>query len=161
MEVKKEQCNMSEPFLAEIKIVGFNFAPRGWALCDGQILPITFALPELRGRVPIHVGASNAGSSHSLGQKGGEETNTLTTAQIPQHTHDAHATSNQGDNPIPDGRLLGNSSPSEIYHGASSLVPLHSGTIGNQGGGQGHENMQPFTVVNFCIALQGVFPSRN
>jgi len=172
---------MSEPFLAEIRIVGFNYAPRGWAFCDGQILPInqnqslfsllgttyggdgrtSFALPELRGRVPIHFGASNGGSSHSLGQKGGEETNTLTTTQLPQHTHDAHTTSNQGDNPIPEDRLLGNSTPSELYHGASSLVPMHSGTIGNQGGGQGHENMQPYIVLNFCIALQGTFPSRN
>jgi microcystin-dependent protein len=178
--IKLEDSFMSEPFLAEIRIFGFNFAPRGWALCDGQILPIsqnqalfsllgtiyggdgrtTFALPDLRGRVPIQVG-SNAGSNYTLGQKGGEETYSLSNAEMPNHTHTAQGTSDMGDTPTPGGKLLADSTPSELYQGASDLVPMHAGTIGSQGANQGHENMQPFQVLNFCIALQGLFPSRN
>ena len=117
---------MSEPFLAEIRIVGFNFAPRGWAFCDGQILPInqnqslysllgttyggdgrtSFALPDLRGRTPIHVGSSN-GYSHLLGQKSGEDTHTLAISEMPGHDHALQATSANGDSPIPTNNLLG------------------------------------------------------
>ena len=167
---------MSEPFLAEVRIFGFNFPPRGWAQCDGQILPInqnqslfsllgtiyggdgrtTFALPDLRGRVPIH-----EGNGHSLGQRSGEESPALTVNQIPQHTHSARGSSDAGTAPIPAGNVLASSAPSEFYHGASNLVDLRAGTIANAGGGQGHNNMQPFTAVNFCIALQGQFPPRN
>jgi microcystin-dependent protein len=167
---------MSEPFLAEIRMVGFNFAPRGWAFCDGQILPInqnqslysllgttyggegrtTFALPDLRGRTPIHVA-----ESYRQGQRGGAEQITLTQAQVPNHTHAAQATSDTGSAPIPSGNVLADSAPSEQYHAASSLVGLNAGTIANTGAGQGHENMQPYIAVNFCIALRGLFPSRN
>ena len=170
---------MSEPFLAEIRIVGFNFAPRGWALCDGQILPInqnqslysllgttyggdgrtSFALPDLRGRTPIHVGSSN-GSGHLLGQKSGEETHTLSAAEMTNHTHRAQASNSDADNPIPAGRILGNV-PSQIYRAQAELSPMSPGTIGNVGGGQAHDNMQPYLALNFCIALQGLFPSRN
>ena len=168
---------MSEPFLAEVKIVGFNFAPRGWAFCDGQILPInqnqslysllgtiyggdgrtSFALPDLRGRTPIH-----AGSGYAQGQKGGQETSTLTEAQMPSHDHVARGTANTAVVPIPDGtKLLAASAPAELYASPENLVPLNSGTISNEGEDQSHQNMQPYIAVNFCIALQGLFPSRN
>ena len=170
---------MSEPFLAEVRMVGFNFAPRGWAFCDGQILPInqnqslfsllgttyggdgraSFALPDLRGRTPIHVGSSNGGVSRPLGQKGGEETHTLSANEIPQHSHGVHASSANGDNPIPTANVL--ASFNNSYRGATNLTALSPGTVANAGGDQGHENMQPFLAVNFCIALQGLFPSRN
>ncbi len=165
---------MSEPFLAEIRIVGFNFAPRGWAFCDGQILPInqnqslysllgtnyggdgrtSFALPDLRGRTPVHVG-----DGHQLAQKGGAETVTLTAAEIAAHTHAAQATSSPGDNPSPAGDILAGGA--DVYGDAGSLTALRSGTVTNAGGGQAHNNMQPYLTVNFCIALQGLFPSRN
>lgn len=174
---------MSEPFLAEVRIVGFNFAPRGWALCDGQILPInqnqslysllgttyggdgrtTFALPDLRGRVPIHVGASN-GTHHSEGQKGGEETHTLAANEMPQHTHPMQAAQPPGANPapVPNGKVLAQAPATDpIYGDARNLVSLISSSIVNVGGGQAHNNMQPFLALNFCIALQGLFPSRN
>ena len=168
---------MSEPFLAEIRLFGFNFPPRGWAFCDGQILPInqnqslfallgttyggdgrtSFALPGLRGRAPMHVG-----TGHSLGQKTGGDTHTLSTAQMPQHKHTAKASSAAGDHPTPHNtKVLASSAPAELYHGPSSPVTMRTGTVANAGGGQGHENMQPFLALSFCIALQGVFPSRN
>lgn len=172
---------MAEPFLAEIKIVGFNFAPRGWALCDGQILPInqnqslysllgttyggdgraSFALPDLRGRVPIHVGQSNGGSTHSLGQKSGEETHVLGVNEIPQHTHQLGGANVINNTPLPGGDQLSQSAPAEFYREPSQLVNLASTTVAHVGGGQGHENMQPYLAVNFCIALRGLFPSRN
>ena len=167
---------MSEPFLAEIRIVGFNFAPRGWAFCDGQILPInqnqslysllgtnyggdgrtSFALPDLRSRTPIH-----RSDGHPLAQKGGAETVALTAAEIAAHTHTAHASSAAGNNAIPAGRVL--ASVADIYRDpeAASMTALRSGTVTNAGGGQGHNNMQPFLTLGFVIALQGLFPSRN
>jgi microcystin-dependent protein len=158
-----------------------NFAPRSWALCDGQLLAIsqndalfsllgttyggdgrtTFALPDLRGRVPIHVGASVGGTNHALGQKAGEETHTVSVNEMPTHTHTAQASSDTGNTPIPTGNALADSAPTELYHGASSLVDLGPGTIADVGGGQAHNNMQPFITLNFCIALQGIFPPRN
>ncbi|NND33137.1 MAG: phage tail protein [Saprospiraceae bacterium] len=171
---------MSEPFLAEVRMVGFNFAPRGWAFCDGQILPISqnqslysllgttyggdgrtsFALPDLRGRTPIHEGSSN-GSNHSLGQKSGEETHTLNAAEMPQHTHQLKGTSDAGSVPSPSGNHFADTAPGEFYHPPGNLVSAASTTVTNVGGGQAHNNMQPYLVVNFCIALQGLFPSRN
>lgn len=166
---------MSEPFLAEVRMVGFNFAPKGWAFCDGQILPInqnqslysligttyggdgrtSFALPDLRGRTPIHVG-----DSHTSGQKSGAETITLAAAQIPAHTHSAKASSATANQPGPAGAVL---AASDIYRDpqAGSATALRSGTITNAGGGQAHDNMQPYLTVDFCIALRGLFPSRN
>ncbi len=173
---------MSEPFLAEVRIVGFNFAPRGWAFCDGQILPInqnqslysllgttyggdgrtSFALPDLRGRTPIHVGRSNGGGDHRLGQKSGEETHTLAANEMPQHTHVAKASNTQANLTAASGNLLANSL-SEMYvdANAADLVNMRSGTVTNVGGGQAHNNMQPYLALNYCIALQGLFPSRN
>jgi microcystin-dependent protein len=168
---------MSEPFLAEIRIVGFNFAPRGWGFCDGQILPInqnqslysllgttyggdgrtSFALPDLRGRTPLHVG-----EGHRLGDRSGEETSTLSVSQMPAHKHGVRASSSAGNATTPAGHLLGaEATPDAAYHSADAgtLVGLRS--ITNVGGSQAHENMQPYLAVNFCIALQGLFPSRN
>lgn len=170
---------MSEPFLAEIRMVGFNFAPRGWAFCDGQILPInqnqslysllgttyggdgrtSFALPDLRGRVPIHVGRSNGGGDHRLGQKSGEETHTLAANEMPNHSHAWHAQQTNANQLIAQGNQF--AEYNNGYREGTNLTTLRDGTIANTGGGQAHENMQPYTVVNFCIALRGLFPSRN
>ena len=171
---------MSEPFLAEVRMVGFNFAPRGWAFCDGQILPInqnqslysllgttyggdgrtSFALPDLRGRTPIHVGSDGSGPFRSLGQKSGEETHTLSAAEMPQHTHNVEASSTLVNDASPIGHIMGDNL-STPYASRSNIVNMASGVIANVGGSQSHENMQPFLAVNFCIALQGLFPSRN
>jgi len=171
---------MSEPFLAEVRIVGFNFAPRGWAFCDGQILPInqnqslysllgttyggdgrtSFALPDIRGRSPIHVGKSNGGDEHRLGQKTGEETHTVAANEMPQHDHVSKASSTDANQPIPTGNVLAGN-PSALYRDPTNPTHLTSGTILNVGGGQSHENMQPYLALNYCIALQGLFPSRN
>ncbi len=174
---------MSEPFLAEVRMVGFNFAPRGWAFCDGQILPISqnqalysllgttyggdgrtsFALPDLRGRTPIHVGSSN-GTSHLLGQKGGAETHTLGMTEMPRHDHVLQASSQNGDSPIAAGNILAASPAADIYAQnaqAANIVTMNAADVTNAGGGQAHDNMQPFLTVSFCIALQGLYPSRN
>ncbi|MEM7582827.1 MAG: tail fiber protein [Acidobacteriota bacterium] len=166
---------MSEPFLAEIRIVGFNFAPRGWAFCDGQILPInqnqslysllgtnyggdgrtSFALPDLRSRTPIH-----RSDGHPLAQKSGAETVTLTAAEIAAHTHAAKASTTPGDELSPANFVLASQ---DNYRDpeAANTTALRSGTVTNAGGGQAHDNMQPYTTLSFCIALQGLFPSRN
>lgn len=171
---------MSEPFLAEVRMVGFNFAPRGWAFCDGQILPInqnqslysllgttyggdgrtSFALPDMRGRTPIHVGRSNGGGDHTLGQKSGEETHTLAANEMPQHTHQMMATNTAASSTDPTNRVLAES-VRDTYRDLTNPVNMGSGTVANVGGGQAHNNMQPYLAVNFCIALQGLFPSRN
>lgn len=170
---------MSEPFLAEVRIVGFNFAPRGWAFCDGQILPInqnqslysllgttyggdgrtTFALPDMRGRTPIHVGRADGGQSFREGQKTGEETHTLSANEMPQHDHITFGSSNNGSSRDPSGQVLGQAL--NLYAAPSNLTAIHSGSITNVGGSQAHNNMQPSLVLNFCIAMQGLFPSRN
>ena len=172
---------MAEPYLAEIRIVGFNFAPRGWANCDGEILPInqnqslysilgttyggdgrtSFALPDLRGRTPIHAG-SNGTSSYSLGQKGGEETHALTAAEIPGHTHTLQA---QNDVPLgdePNASVLAQGLQSTYVNDDSSKrVGMASSAVSSAGGGGGHNNMQPFLSVRYIIALLGTFPPRN
>ena len=167
---------MSEPFLAEIRIVGFNFAPRGWAFCSGQILPIsqnqalysllgttyggdgrvTFALPELRGRTPIGVG-----NSVSLGQKRGTETETLTTAQIPLHSHNIQLADAEGTNTPTNTASLSKSKFDTRFTTEPATENMHANSITNTGGGQSHSNMQPYLAVNYCIALIGLFPSRN
>ena len=174
---------MSEPFLAEIRMFGFNFAPRGWAFCDGQILPInqnqslysllgttyggdgrtSFALPELRGRVPMHVGSSN-GVSHEQGQKSGEEGHVLSVQEMPAHDHPLNATTTQADTDDPAGNLLAPTQGGRFsivpYGDPENLQPLDDESVTYQGG-QAHENMQPYLAVSFAIALQGLFPSRN
>ncbi len=171
---------MAEPFISEIRLMSFGFAPNGWALCNGQLLPINqnqalfsllgttyggngqvnFALPDFRGRTPIH-----AGGGHTLGERAGAQAHTLTINEIPAHTHtlNAIAPSNNGTNTnIPTNNFLSNSAPAEMYsNNGSSLAPAIAGTLTSIGGSQAHLNMQPFLVINFCIALQGIFPSQN
>ena len=171
---------MSEPFLAEIMIVGFDFAPRGWAFCDGQILPInqnqslysllgttyggdgrtSFGLPDLRGRTPIHAGQANGGASHSLGSRGGEEARALSVDEMPNHDHQAQASSAEGNSLIPTGNILAKRL-SEPYRSPTNLGDMKAGTIQSVGASEGHDNMQPYLALRFCIALQGLFPSRN
>ena len=163
---------MAEPFLAEIRIMSFNFAPKGWALCNGQLLPINqnqglfsllgttfggdgrinFGLPDLRARVPIHVG-----DGHTLGERGGEQAHTLSQAELPQHTHALQGSSANGTTPIPTGNLL--AAANNLYAGAANLTSLNATSITGAGGSQPHLNMQPFLTLSFCIALQGIFPS--
>jgi microcystin-dependent protein len=163
---------MAEPFLSEIRLMSFVFAPKGWALCNGQLLPINqnqalfsllgttfggdgrvnFALPDLRGRVPIHVG-----SGHTLGERGGEQAHTLSIGELPQHTHVVNASSANAATNSPTDNVLAQSN--NIYGTAAGLVSLNAGTATNVGGSQAHLNMQPFLTVSFCIALQGIFPS--
>ena len=165
---------MAEPFLSEIRIMSFNFAPKGWALCNGQLLPINqnqalfsllgttyggdgrvnFALPDLRARTPIHMG-----SGHTLGERAGEQAHTLTIAEIPTHTHTAQASKTAGDSPFAANRVL--AAAGNLYTGASNLTSINPQTITNVGGSQAHLNMQPFLTLSFCIALQGIFPSPN
>src|SRR4051812_15086696 len=148
---------MAEPFLSEIRIMSFNFAPKGWAMCNGQLLPINqnqalfsllgttfggdgrvnFALPDQRGRVPIHVG-----SGHTLGERGGEQAHTLSQSEMPQHTHTASASTNNASTPVPTGNFL--ASAANRYGPAASLTSLHPSSIANVGGSQAHLNMQPF-----------------
>jgi microcystin-dependent protein len=167
---------MSDPFIAEIKIVSFNFPPKGWALCNGQILPInqnqalfsligttyggngqtTFALPNLQGRTPVH-----PGNLISLGQQAGEENHTLLGAEMPAHNHTAFGANVAGDGPAPTGGLLA-AEPSQLYAPPNAnLVALASGTISQAGGSQPHNNLMPYLTLNFCIALVGIFPSRS
>ncbi len=163
---------MAEPFLSEIRIMSFVFAPKGWALCNGQLLPINqnqglfsllgttfggdgrvnFGLPDLRGRVPIHVGGG-----HTLGERGGEQGHTLSISEIPTHTHVAQASTANATVAVPTGNLMG--STSNGYAAATNLTALTAGTVANVGGSQAHLNMQPFLTLSFCIALQGIFPS--
>lgn len=167
---------MAEPFLSEIRIMSFNFAPKGWALCNGQLLPINqnqalfsllgttfggdgrvnFALPDVRGRTPIHVG-----SGHTLGERGGEQAHTLSIAELPTHTHVLSGTSTKGTSPIPPGNLMA-PTPSQAYHAPdNALSAFAPQAVSTTGGSQAHLNMQPFLTLSFCIALQGIFPSPN
>jgi microcystin-dependent protein len=170
---------MAEPFLSETRIMSFNFAPRGWAMCNGQLLPINqnqalfsllgttfggdgrinFALPDLRGRTPIHVG-----NGHTLGEKGGAQSHILTTAELPTHTHFLNGTNQAVTTNVPtSGNSLGNTTPNQVYNNSnkSGFNALNPASITNIGGSQPHLNMQPYLALNFCIALQGIFPSQN
>ena len=172
----------ADPFLGEIYIAGFNFAPRGYATCDGQILSIaqntalfsllgttfggngqtTFALPDLRGRVPMHFGQGPGLSARTLGEGGGQETVTLTLSQSPQHTHSLMANGNPGTFDVPNGHLISRETAgTPIYGDNASPIAMAANAIGNSGGNQPHNNMQPYLVLNFYIALEGIFPSRN
>lgn len=171
---------MAEPFLSEIRIMSFEFAPKGWALCNGQLLPInqnqalfsllgttfggdgrvTFALPDLRARTPIHVG-----SGHTLGERGGEQAHTLSIAELPEHVHVLNGSGSIGNSIAPRSATAGNilaQDPGNAYtSSATNLTALFPSSVGNVGGSQAHLNMQPFLTLNFCIALQGIFPSPN
>src|SRR5690349_9672149 len=165
---------MSEPFLSEIKIVSFNFPPKGWAQCNGQILPInqnqalfallgttyggngttTFALPGLQGRTPIHANGSN----YAAGQVGGETTHTLTNNEVPSHTHVVNGTATAATTNVAVGNVLGSvEAATPIYGQATNLTALDPNTMTTVGDNQPHQNMQPFLTLNFCIALQGIF----
>jgi len=165
---------MAEPFLSEIRIMSFTFAPKGWALCNGQLLPINqnqplfsllgttfggdgrvnFALPNLQGRTPIHVG-----SGHTLGEVGGEQAHTLSIAESPTHTHVVNGSSTPAETNTPAGAYLG--TVSNAYNPPANLVALSQASVTSVGGSQAHLNMQPFLTLSFCIALQGIFPSPN
>jgi microcystin-dependent protein len=166
---------MAEPFLGEMRIFSFNFPPKGWALCNGQLLPInqnqalfallgttyggdgrvTFALPNLQGRVPVHFG-----NGFVLGQTGGEQGHTLSLAELPMHTHAVRAANSAADtNTATVSAYLGRQAGS--YRAATNLVAIAPSAISNVGGGQAHQNMQPYLTLSVCIALQGIFPSQN
>ena len=180
---------MSEPFLGQISMFGGNFAPRGWALCDGQLLAIaqnqalfsllgttyggdgrtTFALPDLRGRVPMHPGNGPGLTPRSLGQKGGTESVTLTTQEMPSHNHAASGTV-QAKNGQPDESNPGGTVPASLSRGIEGYAETPNTTmkdggvnvtVGNNGGSQAHTNLQPFNCVNYIIALEGIYPSRS
>jgi microcystin-dependent protein len=165
---------VAEPFLSEIRIMSFSFPPKGWAICNGQLLPINqnqalfsllgttyggdgrvnFALPDLRGRAQIHMG-----NGHTLGEKAGQEAHTLTISEIPTHTHTSNVTSTAGGAIIPTGTILAKT-PNTPYHDPTNLTSINPGTLTLVGGSQAHLNMQPYLVLSFCIALQGIFPSQ-
>lgn len=165
---------MADPFLAEIRIMSFVFAPKSWALCNGQFLPInqnqalfsllgttyggngqtTFALPNLQGRIPIHFG-----NGHTLGEAAGEQAHTVTISELPTHTHTANASSANGTTPVPGNNLL--AAANNLYAAPTNVVALGPTMVTNTGGSQPHVNMQPFLTLSFSIALQGIFPSQN
>jgi len=168
---------MAEPFLSEIRIMSFQFAPKGLALCNGQLLPINqnqalfsllgttfggdgwanFALPDLRGRTPIH-----SGQGHPLGERGGEQVHTLSINELPAHTHIVQISSNPGNPGFTSNNMLANSGEERRFSTQGThLTYLAPVSVGNTGGSQAHLNMQPFLTLNFCIALQGIFPSPN
>ncbi|WP_413174276.1 phage tail protein [Anabaena azotica] len=171
---------MSEPFIAEIRMFAGNFAPRGWAFCNGQILSIsqntalfaligttyggngqtTFALPDLRGRTPIHAGQGPGLTPRTLGEAGGTEAVTLISSQIPAHNHSLLAVSTAATSGDPGQNLLAQSRGS-VYAAGSPSATMNPAAIGIAGGSQPHNNMQPFLTVNYIIALEGIFPSRD
>jgi microcystin-dependent protein len=170
-----------DPFIGEIRMFAFGFAPQGWALCNGQLLPIaqnqalfsllgttyggngttTFALPDLRSRVPVHQGQGPGLSPYAEGQASGTETVTLAAAQMPQHTHPVNASSSAATSDNPAGRTLARSA-SHIYHPESGQhTVMDANMLGEAGGSQPHDNIQPYLAVTFCIALNGIFPAQN
>lgn len=167
---------MAEPFLSEIRLMSFNFPPKGWALCNGQLLPINqnqalfsllgttyggdgrvnFGLPNLQGHVPIHMG-----SGHTLGEIGGEAAHTVSIGQMPSHIHSLNGSTAAATTIAPDtNTVLSSSNPQSIYGPAANAVAMSPAEIANAGGSQAHLNMQPFLVISFCIALEGIFPSQ-
>ena len=174
---------MADPFVAEIRIFPFNFAPKGWAWCDGQILPISqntalfsllgttyggdgksnFALPDLQGSAPMHPGQGPGLSLHDLGETGGSETVTLLESEIPSHSHSLMASTQPGEDPTPDpSEALARSVGASLYQTVTNanIVQLSDQALAPAGGDQPHNNLQPYLTFYFCIALQGVFPPR-
>jgi microcystin-dependent protein len=174
---------MADPFVAEIRIFPFNFAPKGWAFCDGQILPLSqntalfsllgttyggngqsnFALPNLQGSAPMHPGQGPGLSLHDLGETGGSETVSLLEAEIPAHTHTLQASNQPGEDPAPNpSEALARSVGASLYQSVTNtnLVQLSPNALVPTGGDQPHNNMMPYLTLNFCIALQGVYPPR-
>ncbi len=168
---------MAEPFLGEIRIFSFNFPPKGWAQCNGQLLPIsqnpalfsllgttyggngqtTFGLPNQQGRTPVHTG-----NGIQLGQAAGEQAHTLTLGELPAHTHAVSVLGVAATASNPSGtRVLARSAGAAAYGAAANLVAMAANALGSSGGSQAHVNMQPYLTLNFCIALQGIFPSQN
>jgi microcystin-dependent protein len=168
---------MAEPFVAELRIMSFGYAPRGWAMCNGQLLPINqnqalfsllgttfggdgrvnFALPDLRGQTPVHVG-----QGHVFGEKGGAQSVTLSISQLPTHVHVASGTSTGASTGTPSNTLMmAKSTPQNLYAAFGSPVAMAPNVVANVGGSQAHLNMQPFLTLTICIALQGIFPSPN
>lgn len=174
---------MSDPYIGEIKMFAGNFAPRSYAFCNGQLLPIaqntalfsilgtiyggdgrtTFALPNLQGRAAMNQGRGPGLTQRTLGEQGGEAAVTLQTSQIPSHNHLLRGTSSSGDNSNPATRTFGSGGRGDppFYASQGTTVPMAQNAIGITGGGQGHNNMQPYLAVSFIIALQGVYPPRN
>lgn len=171
----------ADPFLGQLALVPYNFAPKGWALCNGQLLSIsqntalfaligttyggngttTFALPDLRGRVPLSSGQGPGLSNFSLGQIGGAETQTLTVNQIPAHTHLLIADTSVGTSERPNGALPARNGAGVPHYGTHPTGTMAAGATQSAGGNQPHENMQPYLTLNWIIALQGIFPSQN
>ena len=167
---------MADPFLSEIKIMAFNFAPKGWALCNGQLMPINqnqalfsllgttyggngqtnFALPNLQGRAPMHVGNGSI-----LGQSAGEEAHTLSGAELPAHSHVVSASTDPASAAAPSGSVGYARSGTSAYASPGAPVAMAAQTSSSAGGSQPHPNMAPYLTLNFCIALQGIYPSRN
>ena len=174
---------MSDPFLGEIKIFGLNFAPRGWAFCNGQLLPIaqntalfsllgtfyggdgrtTFALPNLQGSAPLHQGQGAGLSSRAIGEAGGEAAVTLTGSELPAHPHAARCSSVPGLQPSPLNwsPLPARPTPPPVYSNAAPNVAMNPGALAQAGGSQPHNNLSPYLGLTFCIALQGIFPPRS
>ena len=172
---------MADPFVAEIRIFPFNFAPKGWAFCDGQLLPLSqntalfsllgttyggngqsnFALPNIQGNGVMHPGQGPGLSLHDLGETSGAETVTLLESEIPSHSHATKASVSDATEPAPAGQLLAKGSGIGTYASAGSTTQLNAGAIAPSGGDQPHNNMQPYLTLNFCISLQGIFPPRS
>jgi microcystin-dependent protein len=166
-----------DPFIGEIRLVPFNYAPKGWALCAGQLLPInqnqalfallgttyggngqtTFAVPDLRGRIPVGAGQPPVGSSYSLGATGGQETVKLRTRELPAHAHAVHASSAAGTTKSPATAFPARGGS----YAAQRNVRMKAGMIGRTGGGEEHENRQPYLSLNYIIALYGIFPAQS
>ena len=172
---------MSEPFVGEIRMFAGNFAPRGWAFCDGQLLAVsqndalfsllgtiyggdgrtTFGLPDMRGRIPLHQGQGPGLSSRRLGSKGGAENVTLTTNQLASHSHDWNANTAPATGSAPQGKVTAQAAAPRIYRADPQTQSMASNTIANTGGSQSHTNLMPTLCINFIIALVGIYPSRH
>ena len=172
---------MSEPFVGEIRMFAGNFAPRGWAFCDGQLLAVsqndalfsllgtiyggdgrtTFGLPDMRGRIPLHQGHGPGLSQRRLGSKAGSEKETLTVNQLPSHGHPMRANTDPADEVSPAGRVVAETSAFPFYSETDPLAILASGSITDTGGSRSHTNIMPYLCINYIIALVGIYPSRH